>query len=173
MRLRAASPVDAPAVAALLRMAFDGEAEAALVAALHAEGAVAIELVAEAAQGGILGHVLFSPMRVGGTPALALAPLSVVAAARRRGIGAALVREGLARAASRSEGWCLVLGEPGYYGRFGFSAAAASGVAGVPWAGHPAFQALRLRDDAPPLSGAARYACAFGLPPPETLSSAT
>ena len=161
MRLRAAVATDAPAIAALLRAAFRGEAEAMLVARLRAESAVAIELVAEVPDGAILGHILFSPLRVGGVPALALAPLSVAPEAQRQGIGAALAREGLAQAALRPEGWCLVLGEPGYYARFGFSPDAAATVTGVPWSGHPAFQALRLRADAAPLAGEVRYADAF------------
>lgn len=165
MTPRAARPDDAAAIAALVAAAFGRGEEAALVAALRAEGAAAIELVAAAPDGALLGHVLFSPMTVGDAPALALAPLAVAPAAQRRGIGAALVRHGLALAEARREGWCLVLGEPAYYGRFGFTAAAA--VTGVPWAGHPAFQARRLQPASAPLAGVARYACAFGLPSPE------
>lgn len=159
---RPARPADAPAIDALLRAAFGGDAEARLVAALRDAGDVAIELVV-AAEDGLLGHVLFSPMTVGGVPALALAPLSVAPVAQRQGIGAALVRAGLARAAARGEGWCLVLGEPAYYARFGFAARDAAAVTGVPWAGHPAFQASRLRTEAAPLRGEARYAAAFGV----------
>ncbi len=164
--IRPARPADAPAIAALLRAAFGGTAEADLVAALRAAGDAAIELVAEA-DGRIVGEVLFSPMRVGSEPALALAPLAVAPAAERQGIGSALVRAGLDLARERPEGWCLVLGAPRYYGRFGFAAAAAAGVSGVPWAGREAFQALRLRTGARALIGAARYACAFGLASPE------
>jgi putative acetyltransferase len=163
VRLRAACPADAPAIAALLEQAFGGSAEAALVATLREAGDAVIELVAEAPGGAILGHILFSPMQVGQAAALALAPLAVAPEAQRRGIGTALVRQGLALAAARPEAWCLVLGEPAYYSRFGFAASAAATVTGVPWSGHPAFQALRLSAEAPPLDGAARYAYAFGL----------
>jgi putative acetyltransferase len=165
---RAARPEDAQAVAALLRAAFGRAEEAALVAALRAEGAVAVELVAEAERGELLGHLLLSRMRVAGASALALAPLAVAPRAQRRGVGTALLRHGLALAVTREECWCLVLGEPAYYARFGFSAAAAAGVTGVPWAGHPAFQARALRPGVSPPTGPARYACAFGLPDPET-----
>jgi putative acetyltransferase len=166
--IRAARPGDHAVVAALLREAFGGPGEATLVEALRADGVVLTELVAEAGDGTLAGHVLFSPMTVGAAPALALAPLAVAAAARRQGLGAALVRAGLRAAAARPEGWCLVLGEPAYYARFGFRAEDAAAVTGVPWAGHPAFAALRLRPDAPALAGPARYACAFGPPSPET-----
>ena len=103
MTIRPARPADAPAIAALLRAASNGEAEAALVAALREAGDAAIELVAEAPSGETLGHVLFSPMMVGATPALALAPLAVVPGAQRQGIGSALLREGLVRAAQTTK----------------------------------------------------------------------
>jgi putative acetyltransferase len=166
--IRVARPADAPASAALLRTAFGGEAEAALVAALREAGDVAIELVAQAPEGAILGHVLLSPMTVGVQAALALAPLAVAPAAQRQGIGTTLVLQALDLARGRPEAWCLVLGDPSYYGRFGFDAAAATGVSGLPWAGHAAFQALAMRADAPALRGPGRYACAFGLASPES-----
>jgi predicted N-acetyltransferase YhbS len=165
--VRTARPADAPAVAALLAEAFGGDAEARLAVALRQHGDAVIELVATAPDGILLGHVLFSPVRVGSTAALALAPLAVASAVRRRGLGAMLVRQGLALARARPEGWCLVLGDPAYYARFGFLARATAAVTGVPWAGDPAFQALRLKADAQALAGPARYACAFGLLPPE------
>ncbi len=166
--IRAARPADAMAIGALLRAAFGGEDEVRLVSALRAAGDAVIELVFADAADGLLGHILFSPMAVGRAAALALAPLAVLPSAQRRGIGTALVRAGLAAARRRAEGWCLVLGKPAYYGRFGFMAEAAAGVTGLPWSGHPAFQALRLAPDAPPLSGPGHYACAFRLAPPET-----
>ncbi len=165
--IRAARPGDAPAIAMLLAAAFPTDAEARLVAALREAGDVAVELVAEAPDGALLGHVLFSRMRVGAEPALALAPLAVAPARQRQGIGAALVRAGLRLTCGRPEGWCLVLGDPAYYGRFGFAARDAACVGGPPWSGHPAFQALALREGAPPLAGDGRYACAFGLASPE------
>ncbi len=164
--IRPPRPSDAAAIGGLLRAAFGGPAEADLVAALRRDGDVAIELVAEA-DGIIAGHVLFSQMTVGDVAALALAPLAVLPARQRQGLGAALTRAGLARAAARPEGWCLVLGDPAYYTRFGFVAREAADVTGTPWAGHPAFQALRLRAEAPPLTGRACYARAFGLLPSE------
>jgi putative acetyltransferase len=166
VRLRSAAAADAGGIAALLREAFRGDAEAELVAKLRADGDIAIELIAQEA-GAIAGHVALSTMHVGGARTLALAPLAVVPARRRRGIGAELVRRALALAGERNESWCLLLGDPAYYAQFGFRANAAALVTGVPWAGHPAFQALRLRADAPPLAGEARYACAFGCTRPE------
>jgi putative acetyltransferase len=157
--LREARPEDLSGLLALLRAAFGGEVEAELVARLFALPAdVALCLVAEDPPAGM---VLFSRMEVGGEPALALAPLAVAPGRQRQGIGSALVREGLAQCRARALAPCvLVLGEPGYYGRFGFSAAPAAGVTGLPWSGHPAFQALALRPGFVP-RGEARYAAAF------------
>lgn len=156
--IRPEGPSDAPAIAALLTRAFGGPAEAGLVAALRAAGDVAIALVAEDAGGAIAGHVLLSPMRAP-FPALSLAPLAVAPDRQNAGVGAALVRAALARA--EAEGWrgVFVLGDPAYYGRFGFTAAAAAGFAS-PYAG-PAFQALGLGGDLPARAGAAAHAPAF------------
>jgi putative acetyltransferase len=157
--IRAARAPDAAAIDALLRAAFAGAAEACLVVALRAEGAVVTELVAEAG-GAIVGHVLFSPAPVDGVPVVALAPLAVAAGARRQGVGAALVQEGLARCAAAGAQAALVLGDPAYYGRFGFRPA--EGMSGATWCSHPAFQALALAAGAAPPRGVVRYACAFG-----------
>lgn len=157
--LRDARAADHAAIDALLRDAFGGPAEAALVGALRADGAVVAELVA-GRDGVVLGHVMFSHAPIGVTAAAALAPLAVAAAARRHGLGAALVREGLARCAAAGLLAVHVLGDPAYYARFGF--APAEGITGVPWATHPAFQAMPLQPGAATPRGAVRYAAAFG-----------
>lgn len=56
-----------------------------------------------------------------------LAPLAVLPGRQGWGIGSALVRAALARA--KEVGWAaaFVLGDPAYYGRFGFAADAARG----------------------------------------------
>jgi len=115
---------DAPAIARAVAAAFGRAAESDLVAALREHGDVALSLVAEEA-GVVVGHVLFSELRAP-EGCLALAPVSVVPARQGQGIGSRLIREGLARA--RGAGWLAVflLGDPEFYGRFGFSAAPAA-----------------------------------------------
>jgi putative acetyltransferase len=118
MRVRAEREHDRPGIRELTIEAFGQATEAGLVDALRRNGDAVISLVA-VERGGILGHVLFS--RLSAPPnCLALAPISVRPDRQRQGIGSKLVREGLARARCRGWSCVVVLGEPRYYGRFGF-----------------------------------------------------
>jgi predicted N-acetyltransferase YhbS len=64
-----------------------------------------------------------------GRPALLLGPLAVDAAYRDAGIGAALMREALGRAAALGHDAVLLVGDEPYYRRFGFAAGPAAGLA--------------------------------------------
>src|SRR5690606_31135615 len=131
MEIRAERPEEAAAIAAVHEQAFPQPAEARLVEALRAAGAAALSLVA-VRDGAVVGHVLFSPVTVhdgdGAWPALGLGPVAALPALQRRGIGSALIREGLARC--RAQGHCVVfvLGHATYYPRFGFRPAAPEGL---------------------------------------------
>jgi putative acetyltransferase len=118
-----------------------------------------LELVA--ADGAVHGHVAFSRLAIADSPvrATALAPLAVEAERRRTGTGAALVRAGLEILRQRGEDLMLVLGDPAYYGRFGFSAAAAEKLV-TPYPG-PAMQALSLTPAGAAASGGVAYPKAF------------
>jgi len=92
-------------------------------------------LVAVAADGSVLGHIMVS--RVGFEPdaadaprvdALAIAPLAVLPPHQGRGIGAALMGAALATADRRDESFLAVLGAPSFYERFGFGPGADLGV---------------------------------------------
>ncbi len=93
--------------------------EARLVDDLRRDGSLAVSLVAQE-DGQVVGHAalsrLASPQR-----GLALAPVSVLTARQRRGIGSALVRSGIERARELGYEMVFVLGDPAYYSRFGFS----------------------------------------------------
>ena len=111
--------------------AFGQSGEADLVERLVADGDVVLELVAEV-DGTIAGHVLFSRLLVmedSGTsfPALALAPVAVDPDRQGSGVGSALIREGHARLEAQGESLSVVLGEPAYYGRFGYASDRAAG----------------------------------------------
>ena len=165
MRIRAEAPGDRDEISALLDLAFGGTEESGLVARLRAQGAVIVALVATE-NGRILGHVLFSelPIETGGKAlrAGALAPLAVTPERQRQGIGAALVRAGLEACRERGVAAAIVLGDPDYYPRFGFSTAAARNLR-APFSG-PAFMALELAPGClDGVTGTVRYAEAFGL----------
>jgi putative acetyltransferase len=155
--IRPETPADYPAVRDLLVRAFAGEAEALLVDRLRRSGDVLASLVA-VADGAVVGHVLFSPL-VAPLPAACLAPLAVDPARQRAGIGAALVRDGLARLAKAGLEAIFVLGDPAYYARFGFSVAAAADFV-CPYSG-PHLMAFGLRGALSANSGKLFYPRAF------------
>ena len=131
--IRPATPADAEAVRRVHRLAFpaaENEQVAALAVALLAETSEpeTVSLVAESG-GEVVGHVAFSPVGCDADPGwlgYLLAPLAVVPAWHGRGVGSALVRSGMARLSDQGIDVVLVYGDPAYYGRFGFEAAAAA-----------------------------------------------
>jgi putative acetyltransferase len=122
---------DAPAVRLVHQEAFGSQVEAGLVDALRAACDDRLSLVAER-DGGIVGHVLFTPVDMeaaGGTMrGYGLAPLAVRTAWQRRGIGAALTVDGIRRLREAGAPFVVVLGHPEYYPRFGFEPASRHGV---------------------------------------------
>jgi predicted N-acetyltransferase YhbS len=92
---------------------------------LPAEG---LSLVADM-DGTLCGTVRLWHVAAGGAgPALLLGPLAVDPACQGRGVGTALVDVALDRAAALGHGAVLLMGDPGYYRRFGFSAARTGGL---------------------------------------------
>ena len=91
--------------------------------------------------------------------ACALAPLAVLPQRQRQGIGSALVREALKRLEEDRMDLVLVLGEPDYYGRFGFATDLAKRLT-TPYDG-PYLQALALSERGAAAHGPAAYARAF------------
>ena len=125
---------DAAAVREVHLRAFDGRGdEARLVELLHVAGAAPVSLVAAAEPDGpVVGHVLFSPVRIDGRGSdpptvVGMAPVGVLPGYQGRGIGSRLIREGLKACAKAGYG-AVVLGEPGYYSRFGFERASGRGL---------------------------------------------
>jgi putative acetyltransferase len=157
MVIRDERPEDAPAVRALLEAAFGGPLEADLVARLRADGDVVLALVAEEA-GRIVGHVLLSRMTAP-FRALALAPVAVLPARQRQGIGSRLIRAALERATEAGFDAVIVVGEPAYYRRFGFDPELAQDLAS-PYAG-PFLMALALQGELPARAGRVAHAPAF------------
>lgn len=128
MSIRTATPRDREAIRLVEEHAFGQQTEAGLVDALVAAGDAVIELVAEE-DGQVVGHVLFSRLYVDTgrkqVAAVALAPLAVEPSFHGTGIGGALIREAHVRLKDAGETLAIVLGDPAYYGRFGYSHARA------------------------------------------------
>lgn len=163
IHLREETPEDAAVISALTTAAFEAHphsagTEAAVILGLRASGQLRLSLVAES-RGSLIGHIAFSPVTIGGTDQgwVGLGPVSVARAQQGIGIGSLLIREGLARVRAMGAKGCVVLGEPGYYQRFGFEQDPKITYLGVP-ADH--FQALSFRDNRP--EGQVAYAPAFG-----------
>ncbi|SHG09209.1 putative acetyltransferase [Kaistia soli DSM 19436] len=125
--LRDEQPADGSAISALTTAAFAGRpysagTEAAIVDTLRMAGALTISLIAIDADGRIVGHVAFSPVTIGEASDgwFGLGPVSVDPSRQRGGIGTALITSGLDRLRAGGAKGCVVLGDPGYYRRFGF-----------------------------------------------------
>jgi putative acetyltransferase len=159
--IREARESDREAIRWLCEEAFGQPGEGTLVDALVADSDDVLELVAEQDRR-IVGHVLFSTLIVESQnrsySAVALAPLSVAPAAQKRGVGTALVEEGHRRLRLAGETLAVVLGDAGYYGRFGYTHARAAGFE-CEWQGEH-LQALDWSADAP-TKGRLVYAAAF------------
>lgn len=119
---------DAAAIEALIAAAFldaphTSHTEPLIVAALRAAGALTVSLVAET-EGVLVGHIAVSPVTIsdGTLGWYGLGPISVLPAWQGRGVGSALMRAALEALRELGAAGCVVLGEPAYYGRFGFKA---------------------------------------------------
>ena len=130
MRIRPEDPNDLAAVHAVNEAVFESAAEADLVDALRGKAQPLISLVAEVA-GSVVGHILFSPVKLADQPEhvfMGLGPMAIMPQHQRQGIGSALVREGLNRCAESGCDAVVVLGHPEYYPRFGFVPASRYGI---------------------------------------------
>jgi putative acetyltransferase len=139
---------DVAAVRFVNEQAFGREAEANLVEALRAAAKVAISLVA-IQDDAVVGHILFSPVAIepagGAARPLGLAPVAVLPACQRGGIGTLLIEAGLAECRKGGFDGVMVLGHPEYYPRFGFIPAGRFGLNCEYDAPEEAFMALELR----------------------------
>jgi putative acetyltransferase len=137
--VREETPSDRDAVRLIHELAFAGPIEARLVDAIRAHGHQTLSLVT-VQDDYVVGHILFSPARIENDgvvlDGMGLAPIAVLPEFQRRGIGAALVREGLHRLDTSGCAFVIVLGHPAYYPRFGFEQASGRGIQ-PPWEGIP------------------------------------
>jgi putative acetyltransferase len=129
IQIRPERPEDGPGIFLVNEQAFGRPDEAILVDVLRKGAAFipGLSLVAEVG-GSLVGHILFSRISIVQEdgleqPSLALAPMAVLPEWQGKGIGSALVREGLRLAAEAGHLSVVVLGHQHYYPRFGFEPA--------------------------------------------------
>jgi putative acetyltransferase len=125
--------IEAVTTAAFLEAPHTSRTEQFIVEALRRTGQLTVSLVADA-EGVVVGHVAISPVSIadGASGWYGLGPISVAPEYQRRGIGSRLMREGLRVLREHGASGCVVLGEPGYYGRFGFRVDPDLSLPGVP-----------------------------------------
>jgi putative acetyltransferase len=160
--VREERPDDIDAIRRLNEKAFGQLAEANIVERLRENCPYLLSLVAIQADQ-IVGHLLFSPIRIEGDgksmQGMGLAPMAVLPEFQRRGIGSLLIQKGLEILKNRSCPFVIVLGHPEYYPRFGFERASLYGIL-CQWEGVPdeAFM-IRILDVEAMIgvSGMARY----------------
>ncbi|AEI80213.1 acetyltransferase [Cupriavidus necator N-1] len=162
VQIRPESPSDADAIAQLTTAAFltaphTSHTEAFVVNALRRAGQLTVSLVAQAGDR-LVGHVAISPVTVssGATGWYGLGPISVAPDLQGQGIGSQLMHAALADLRRLGAAGCVLLGDPAYYGRFGFAARPGLVLDGVP---PEYFQALAFDDGYP--AGSVQYHDAF------------
>lgn len=162
MEIRAECTDDVETIARITQAAFAGAehssgTEAAIVGALRETGNLTISLVA-VVDNEVVGHIAFSPVLIDGTDRrwYGLGPISVRPDHQRRGIGSALIREGLSRLEGSAAGGCVVLGNPLFYKRFDFACDSSLTFEGAP---AECFMALCLAGERP--TGPVTYDSSF------------
>jgi len=136
--IRCETPADEKSIEAVTKAAFleaarSSHTEQYIIDALRRAGKLALSLVATA-DGVVIGHVAVSPVAIsnGAQGWFGLGPLAVLPQHQRQGVGSRLLCEALRMLLDQGAAGCVVLGEPEYYGRFGFKADADLVLPGVP-----------------------------------------
>jgi putative acetyltransferase len=128
-----ASAIEALTAAAFLDASHTSHTEQFIVNALREAGQLSLSLVAED-DGAIVGHVAVSPVSISDSTDgwYGLGPISVAPERQRQGIGGQLMKQVLAALRGLGAAGCALVGESGYYGRFGFKAQSALVLPDVP-----------------------------------------
>lgn len=120
-------------IAAFKGHPYSQQTEHLIVEALRAADALELSLVAES-DGEVVGHIAFSCASIGDASAgwYLLGPVAVRPGRQGEGIGRALIESGLDALRARGARGCVLVGDPAFYGRFGFGQCP-----GVTWHGVP------------------------------------
>lgn len=131
MGIREEKPTDIKKIWDINIAAFETDGEARLINALRDGGTPFLSLVYEQ-NNDLLGHILFTPVTLGGEHASAhlmgLAPMAVLPGHQNSGIGSALVKAGIQKCTADSCDAIVVLGHPEFYPRFGFRSSVEFGI---------------------------------------------
>jgi putative acetyltransferase len=142
--------------AAFADLPYSSQTEAEIIDGLRAADAILTSLVA-VSNGELVGNVVFSDVSIDGKSGwVGLGPVSVKPGLQRVGVGSALINAGLERIRNQGAEGCVLVGDPGYYQRFGFKT-----VPGLHYEGVPDEYVLALSFGGPALTGAIVYHSAF------------
>jgi putative acetyltransferase len=129
---------DIKAISKITKAAFEtpaisNQTEHFIIDALRDANMLTISLVAIAGKE-VVGHIAFSPVTIsdGSLGWYGLGPISVSPELQKQGIGKSMMQEGLARLKSMGAKGCILVGDPGYYERFGFKSPQDMFIEGVP-----------------------------------------
>ena len=153
--------IEAVTIAALADAPHTSHTEQFIVRALRDASELTLSIVAEE-HGQVVGHVALSPVTITNDHGhkakgwCGLGPISVLPQRQGHGIGSRLMEQALSELRAMQAEGCVLLGEPAYYGRFGFQAHAGLQLPGVP-PGY--FMALAFHEPVP--EGIAQYSDAF------------
>lgn len=162
LQIRRETEADITAIHRVIARAFAGvehssNTEPRIVDALRGADALTVSLVAVSWD--LIGHVAASPVEIGdGTGGwFGIGPLAVDPDRQRLGVGGVLMKRVVETLREGGAGGAVLLGDPGYYSRFGFQA-----VAGLTYPDAPSeyFLALPLNDPTAP-QGVVTYHPAF------------
>ena len=119
--IRQSEDNDWPEIERLYSQAFPDEALLPLVKALLSLPDLTLSLVAVEGSS-VIGHIILTTCGIDdrNDQVALLAPLGVVPSRQKTGIGSALIQAGFDRLKKSGLSQICVLGDPGYYGRFGF-----------------------------------------------------
>jgi len=108
-------------IAAFKTLEISNHTEQFIIEALRTAKALTVSLVADV-DGRVVGYIAFSPVSIsdGTENWYGLGPVSVLPEYQRKGIGKALIREGLSRLKRLNSQGCCVVGHPDYYRKLGF-----------------------------------------------------
>ena len=122
VEIRKERPDDIPVIRDVNRRAFGQDQEANIVEALRSNGAVSLSLVATV-DNRVVGHVMYSPARIGAVVGAGLGPVAVLPEHQRQGIGSQLIEVGNRQLKDTGCPFIVVIGHADYYPRFGFTPA--------------------------------------------------